>query len=366
MAKRLTFAYPGDLQTATGGYIYDRQVIERLQTLLGWEVTTAPLDERFPNVDQQICDWTAHQLAKTPDQHMLVIDGLALGAMGSSAQIISVRRPFIALVHHPLALESGLTTDDADWLMQSERQALRHAQGLVVTSPDTRQTLIEHYGVSDKPIAVVMPGVEKVAMPAPRAEQPAATRKTIHLLAVGTITPRKGYDILIAALGQLKGLSWHLRIVGDTQRSTITTKTLHQQIKALGLNDRVELMGTLAPKSLAHHYDESDAFVLTSRYEGYGMAYAEALCHGLPIVATGGGAVRTTLAGSGAKFVELNDRPSLILALRDVITNPQTRLTMRQSAVAFAKHLPTWDDTARQFAEAITAIHTASASHGPN
>lgn len=84
--------------------------------------------------------------------------------------------------------------------------------------------------------------------------------------------PRKGFDILAEALARGR-VCPHLSIAGDTTRDSATATALKNQINRLDLADRITMLGTLSPEALDRVYSESDAFVLASHYEGYGMAY---------------------------------------------------------------------------------------------
>ena len=350
MAHRLTLALPGDINTLTGGYIYDKRVLAELSRQ-GWEVSTLSLNARFPSVDDTVKEVTAQELAQVPAERDLIIDGLALGALGDHAQVVAAKRHFIALVHHPLALEAGLAPDAARQLHDSEAKALGHAQGVVVTSPTTRQTLIDQYGVSAGQIAVIEPGVDRPAV-LPVRTQPHDNRP-LKLLSVGAIVPRKGFDVLIDALAGLSALPWTLDLVGDDQRSVHTTTHLKQLIKQQGLTDRVRLVGTQSTEALANYYREADLFVLASHYEGYGMAYTEALAWGLPVVGTDGGASAQTLNTPAARIVAVNDVAQLLHVLRDVMTDQTQRADMQHAAREHANALPTWHSAAEQFAQAI-------------
>src|SRR5262249_51746054 len=139
----------------------------------------------------------------------LVIDGLALGVLPEIAADLSKRALLIALVHHPLALESGLSSAQADLFRKSERDALSVAARVVVTSPATARLLSADYNVPPNRITIARPGNDPVA-PAS-----ASTGGTVRLLSVGSFVPRKGYDVLIAALASVSDLPWHLTIAGD-------------------------------------------------------------------------------------------------------------------------------------------------------
>ena len=91
--------------------------------------------------------------------------------------------------------------------------------------------------------------------------------------------PRKGFDVLIAALAGLPDLPWRLSIAGDRTRDEKAVAQLDESILRHRLAHRVELLGALAAEKLEAVYDSADLFVLASRFEGYGMAYAEAIAH---------------------------------------------------------------------------------------
>ncbi len=352
MAKRLTLALPGDINTLTGGYLYDKRVAQALSEQ-GWDVQVLSLDARFPVVDEATCQVTAAELAQVPRDRMLVIDGLALGALGQHAQAIAGKRPFIALVHHPLALESGIDAVLAQTLHQSETAALAHAQGVLVTSPTTAHTLVEQYAVSQSQIHVVEPGVDKpAALPERRADH-----GPLKLLSVGALVPRKGFDVLIRALAGLKHLDWTLTVVGDDTRSPATANEIKALLAQHELNHRVQLLGALPPAQLAACYQTADVFVLASLYEGYGMAYVEAMAWGLPVVGTDGGAASQTLNTAAAKVVAAGNDQALADALRELITNANLRATMQAAARRHADKLSSWSTVGQQFARAVTQMH---------
>jgi glycosyltransferase involved in cell wall biosynthesis len=357
VARQLTFAYPGDLNTLTGGYIYDKQMVTQLRAL-GWQVDTLGLDPRFPMVSDQVRELTSQRLTNVAPHHQLVIDGLALGALGEHARLIANKRAFIALVHHPLALESGLDADTAQALRHSEQRALSYAQGIIVSSPTTKQTLVDDFAVDPHKIVVIVPGTDQPTTLAKQTSRVSDATHRVQLLSVGAIVPRKGFDVLIDALAGLGHLNWHLTIVGDDQRAPQTSAALRQLIVQHGLEQRVSLTGTQAASELAEHYARADVFVLASRYEGYGMAYTEALAWGLPVIGTNAGAGSDTLATAGAQTVPPDNTQALAQVLDDLIGNAGRRADMRLAALAYAKTLASWQDSGRRFADTLNQMHT--------
>ena len=348
MVGRVAFAVPGDLATLTGGYAYDRRMIAELEAL-GWEIDLVNLGDGFPHPGQEQRKIAQERLAAIPAGRPIVIDGLAFGVLPEVAMQLSPRHLLIALVHHPLAMETGLTAAQAGDLLASERAALATASRVVVTSATTATLLVVDYGVPDDRIVVACPGTDK----APAAH--GSADGIVRLLAVGAIVPRKGFDVLIGALATLTDLPWHLAIVGDRGRDPEAAAQLDADIMRYGLGSRVAVPGAVSHERLDELYAGADLFTLASRYEGYGMVFSEAIAHGLPIVATTAGAIPETVPVGAAMLVAPDDAAAFAAALRRAIEHPEERRRMAASARESALSFPNWQDSAKLFARALEA-----------
>ncbi|WP_434053755.1 MAG: glycosyltransferase family 4 protein [Roseibium sp.] len=345
----LYFAYPGELETPTGGYGYDRKIIAGLEDL-GWQVELVPLGAGFPFPAAETLSQAQTVLEGLPAGAQLVVDGLAFGVMPEAASLACGRLDLVALVHHPLCRETGLSEDEASGLFESERNALGHARHVIVTSHATATQVADLFGVAEERITIVLPGTEKQDFAA------RGSSGKLKLLSVGTVVRRKGYDLLFAALDGLRECDWHLDIVGGLDADPGCHAALLQQLSGLGLTDRVTFKGAVAPQDLSGFYRQADVFVLASRYEGYGMAYTEALAHGLPVIGSGGGAVADTLPDGAAIYCGTEDTGKLRSALKLLMTNESKRLDMSAAARRAAEALPDWRDAAAQFAVALGGV----------
>jgi glycosyltransferase involved in cell wall biosynthesis len=157
-------------------------------------------------------------------------------------------------------------------------------------------------------------------------------------------------------LAPLKNLPWRLAIAGDLTRDKATARQLDADITRHGLTDRIEVLGALPADRVAALYVASDVFVLASRFEGYGMAYAEALAHGLPVIGTTAGAIPDTVPPNAGVLVEPNDVKALTRTLRMLIENPKERQWLASGAREAGAALPTWEDSAKRLAGAIEAL----------
>src|SRR3954468_6575003 len=343
--RALTLVVPGPLETCSGGYEYDRRIIAGLRRI-GWAVDVRELDSSFPNPGTAALRDAREALASIPDWTPVVIDGLALGAMPDEVRRERKRLVLIGLVHHPLAREIGIDPAMAAQLEMSERNALSAVHRVVVTSRRTAAALAD-YDVEEERISVVEPGTE----PAPIAR--GSGSDVVRLVAVGTLIPRKGYDVLFAALAGVPGRHWHLTCAGSLERDPATASQLVRQLQELGLTGVVSLAGELDALALARVYDASDVFVLPTLYEGYGMAIAEALARGLPVISTATGAVADLVSDSAGILVPAGDVPALTAALSLVIGNPEARQRFAAGARLVREFLPTWDDAAMSFGQAV-------------
>jgi len=131
---------------------------------------------------------------------------------------------------------------------------------------------------------------------------------------------------------------------------------LDADIEAHGVCDRVAVLGAVPPERIIELFLASDVFVLASRFEGYGMALAEAIAHGLPVVSTMAGAIPQTVPAATGLLVPPDDAAALARALRRLIGDPAERRQLAMNAHAAASQLPTWQDSARLFAGAIETV----------
>jgi glycosyltransferase involved in cell wall biosynthesis len=346
--QHIAFAVPGDLATPTGGYGYDRRIIQELRQL-GWHVTVANIGDDFPFPSASRRATALARLSAVPAGCPIVLDGLAFGAL-PEAGALRYRTPLIALVHQPLALDPGLDTRQADTFRETERAALSAATRVVVTSDETARIVTADYDVPPQSISVVRPGNDPVS-PAPGSND-----GVVRLLSVGSVVPVKGYDVLIAALTTLIDMPWRLTIAGDRTRDPITAAQLDADIANHALGDKVAVLGAVPPERINELFLTSDVFVLASRFEGYGMALAEAIAHGIPVVSTMAGAIPQTVPAGTGLLVPPDDPADLALALRRLISDPAERRRLAINARAAAARLPTWQDSARLFVGAIEAV----------
>jgi glycosyltransferase involved in cell wall biosynthesis len=341
------FMVPGSLGQITGGYLFDRRIVDGLRAM-DRRVDVAELAGRFPDADEVARASLAATLASLPDGARAVIDGLALAAAEPCLARAAARLRLVAFVHHPLALETGLSESEAQRYAALERRLLPIFRGVICPSPRTASEMTA-YGVAR--VEIAPPGIEKPDRPPSRQRS-----GRVRLLSVATLTPRKGHLVLLDALARLHDLDWCLTLIGSLDRDPATTEAVRSRIAKHGLEERVELVGEWPPARLADAYAVADVFVLPSFHEGYGMAFAEAMAWGLPIVATRAGAIPETVPEGARRLVAPGDVVALTEALRALIGDPELRARLAAASRAHAATLPSWPEAVRRWAAAFDRL----------
>jgi glycosyltransferase involved in cell wall biosynthesis len=341
---RIAFFAPAPWQTISGGYVYDRAIVAGLRGA-GHAVEIVALPGSHPLPDAVALAAAAASWATLAPDDVAVIDGLALPAFAPLAEALAARGT-VALIHHPTSLETGLSEATREALHASERRLFPLLRRAIVTSADTAKRLVDQFDVAASRIVVVEPATPA----APRSDGP--SRPGCLILSVATLSPRKGHDVLLRALSRLMDLDWRLVIVGGAP-----DPILRQQLEALtaelGLAERVEFAGEIAPEHLAPYWEQAGIFALATYYEGYGMAIAEALRRGIPVAVTAGGAAATLVAPECGVICEPGDHAGLSRAMRRMIYDRPLRLDMAAAAWRVGETLPDWETQARRFAEAL-------------
>lgn len=347
MTRTIAFAVPGDIQTVTGGYLYDLNLMTALSDA-GLEVQHLAWGDSFPApTGPHMADALA-QLRSLPATTVALVDGLAFGALETEG-LRQIAAPLFALVHHPLALEPGLENSRASEMADRERANLEIARHIFVTSPHTGQMLRDEYAVAADKITVILPGFDHPA------DQTAVSKADPPLiLSVGLLAERKGHDVLLNALAQILDLHWQADIVGRDHEAGMTAR-LRSMIADLDLGSRVTLSGEVSKAGLHDRYRKATIFALATRYEGYGIVFGETMGYGLPIVSTTAGAVPETVGPDAGLLVAPDDAEAFAKALRQLLSDETARTACATASAKAAEKLASWQSSAMLVRDVIAA-----------
>ncbi len=338
-----------DPRRPSGGNVYDRHVCRGLAAL-GWSVHEHPVPGSWPWPDHVARSGLAEALDAVPDRGLVLLDGLVASTVPDILTTHGSRLRLAFLLHMPLG-EVDLRARPA------ERAALATAVAVVTPSRWARRWLLAGYGLHPARVHVAEPGVE---MPGPAHASAGGDR----LLCVGAVTPHKGHDVLVAALGELSDVPWSCAVAGALDVAPGFVEGLCREARRHGIAARLRFLGPLSEADLTSAYARADVLVLSSRAESYGMVVAEAVAHGLPVIATSVGGVPEALgrAADGrlpGLLVPAGDAPALAAAVREFLTDGSLRASLRQAAADRRNRLPRWSHTAGRVAQVLTAAARA-------
>lgn len=346
---RILFLTVGDPGRLTGGYLYHREVFARLRAR---SVVIDELSACGASVAEQLA--AAPGLGARVDPTLydaLVIDALARIVAAPWADTWRAARPLVAMIHELPSVAAGATTaDDLAW----EAPLLR-ADRLIAVSADGARALTARGAPPDR-IVVASGGFDRL-LPGRENELTDMSHSLIRLFAppfavcVAQWITRKGLLELVRAWARAAPPGWRLELVGETEADSKYAALVRQAITATP-EGCIVVRGPLGDAELAAAYAQAAFFVLPSRFEGYGLVYAEAMAYGLPIVACNVGPL-PELVGQAGLLVPPGDEGALAAALARLAGDPDLRAALSIAARRRAATLPTWDDTTRQFIHAL-------------
>ena len=324
--KEIFFAVPGDIKTQSGGYSYDRRLALELG-LQGRSLTHLELGASYPNPTNAHASHAALALLALPADSIVIIDGLALGAMDAEV-VAGLKAQLVALVHHPLALEGDLEPmTRRESLFDSERTNLRHAERVIVPSPHTAQLLMTDYSVPPDRITVARPGIDRPDGTASLMEpaldlvgwHPGATQRSRR--AFESSSEHQAIALARNAIaGPALDADYASSLAGSWPKSLAWRAGSHSRVKSVMTR-------------LSALYRSASLFALATRFEGYGMVFGEAMAHGLPIVSCAAGAVSETVPLAAARLVEPNDPSAFGAALAELLENHVLRAELASACL---------------------------------
>lgn len=257
--------------------------------------------------------------------------------------------------------------------INEETLLYRTCDEVIATTPDQLDMIVKDCGAPAEQVHMIPPGYDDNRF----FPVSAATRQAIRarlgfegkvVLAIGRLARNKGYDLLLDAFSvvapRIPDAVLHLAAGGSEQNANEQRilAELQAQAVALGLSGRVKFTGFVADADLADHYRAADAFVLSSRYEPFGMTAIEAMACGTPTVVTiHGGLFRAVTFGRHALYADTFDKEDLGISIVKVLRHPRLSHRLARMGAHKARSLFTWTGIAQQLISLIEERATALA-----
>jgi mannosylfructose-phosphate synthase len=257
--------------------------------------------------------------------------------------------------------------------INEETILFQHCDEVIATTPDQLDMIVKDYGAPAEQVHMIPPGYDDNRFFPISAASRNAVRQRLGfegkvVLALGRLARNKGYDLLIEAFSvvatRIPDAVLHLA-VGGTELNAGEQRILAElkdQAATLGLAGRVKFSGFVADADLADHYRAADVFVLSSRYEPFGMTAIEAMACGTPTVVTiHGGLFRAVTFGRHALYADTFDKEDLGISIVKVLRHPRLSHRLARMGAHKARSLFTWTGIAQQLTSLIEERATALA-----
>lgn len=370
---RLGLVIYDSLETISGGYLYDRRLVDYLRRQgqqveifsLPWRNYLSHLGDNFSpgvyrrlqqaRVDILLQDELNHPSLFWLNQRLKAGHSAAPAQgspPGSSLHILPrplADIPFISLVHHLRCSENH-----PRWLKRFyqtvERRYLASVDGFIFNSQTTRKEVQSLVG-DGQPFIVAHPAGDKFTPEITEMEIIARARDdgALRLIFVGNLIPRKGLHSLLKALSQASRDAFALTVVGRSDLDPAYSRQIQRLVIRYDLASQVRFLGQQTDAELALLLRSQHLMVVPSSYEGFGIVYLEGMGFGLPAIgSTTGGAVEVISQGINGFLVDPDD-PARLSSLLTSLHQDRQRLA-EMSLAARQRYLahPTWEQTGAQ------------------
>lgn len=344
MSLTVAFVGAGDPTRLTGGYLYHARVFDLLRANgVAIQEFSASAEAGF-GAQLEAARRRPSWFELAPAADVIVVDMLACVACRPWLSEWKARRPIVAMVHE---LPSIANNKVPAYVRDAEADLLRAARRVITVSRHGARLLVER-GVDSEHITIARPGCDRLPVShAPRRRTAAVPSRA---LCVAQWIPRKGIDILIGAWLRARPDA-RLELIGEAEADPVYAAQIRDLVMTAG--DSIIVRGPVDDAALSAAYRDADVFILPSHFEGYGMVYAEALLHGLPVIACDVGPVPEIVGPDAGILVPTRDVDALAAAINRFFGDSQLAATMTSAATRQARKLPTWQDTARCFHSAL-------------
>ncbi len=353
----------GNLDTLTGGYLYDRILVKYLQEHGSTvEIISLP-GAGYPR--HLLQNFSAHYFQRLKALHadVLIQDELNHPSLFMLNRRLRERvsYPIVSLIHLIRCCEPRPAWQNAVY-RQVERRYLSSVDAFIFNSVATRmqtgQLLSEAFAREARSV-VARPGCDRLHTEIDEAQIEARAHDDIlRLLFVGNVTPLKGLHLLIQALTQISDDRWTLTVIGNTDVQPAYTRAVLQQLNRNNLGKHVLFTGAITDNAeLSRYLSTSHVLVVPSAYEGYGIVYAEGMGYGLPAIgAKNGGAQEIITHRKDGLLVPAGDVMLLKSYLTELIDDRALLLNMSLNARRRYESLPRWDESMQKIRLFLTTL----------
>jgi glycosyltransferase involved in cell wall biosynthesis len=339
---KIGFLIYGSLDTLSGGYMYDRKLVEYLRAQ-GDEIEIISL--RWRNYAAHFTDNFSFRLPANLD--ILIQDELNHPSLIAANQRPHPY-PIVSLVHHLRCSELRPKWQN-DFYRVVEQKYLQNVDGFIFNSKTTRRVVNSFLGNS-KPEVVAYPPTDRFGEAVSEEEiRERAASNELKILFLGNIIERKGLHTLLNALHILQPSSLSLDVVGSLTTEPAYSEQMQDFVTVKGLSSVVHFHGSLNNEPLVEKLKQANVLVVPSSYEGFGIVYLEGMCFGLPAIGTTAGAAGEIIEHEKTGYlIQPNNQQALATHLSQLASNRDLLTELSLNARRRYAQQPAWNETANQ------------------
>ena len=349
----------GGLHQVSGGYIYDRKLVEHLRSQGDWvEVISLPwrgygyhlLDNLSPTLCGRL-ERAALDILLEDELNHPSLFWLNRRLRGR------VSYPIVSIVHHLRSSENRPAWQNRVY-QSIERRFLLSVDGFVFNS-ETTATVVARVTGCPKPGVVARPGGDRLVHRTDPSEimKRADDVTPLRVLFVGNVIPRKNLEILVAALTRLPKETWRLEVIGDTTTDSAYVNRIQNRINQAGLTSQIMFSGSCSDRDLASRFSESHVLAVPSSYEGFGIVYLEAMGFGVPVIASRDGAAHEIIThGQNGFLLPSGDTAGLARCLGEMHKNRQLLAQMSLAAFDTYHRHPSWSACGERIRDFLLSV----------
>lgn len=355
----MAFVTVGDTDRHTGGYLYHAYVFAGLRKE-GIEVEEYVASGASPEEQRRAMSNLGYRFDPRHFE-VIVVDALARIVCGPWLDRWREACPILAMVHE---LPSVTARTGYEVVLEHRfEEPLLRADRLITVSNHGR-FLLQSRGVPSERIHVVPPGFDRLSLLEVGECSTVRNETVVRVLCVAQLIPRKGILDLVRAWVARERPGAMLELIGETDADPTYATSVRAAIMGSS-SASITLSGPVDDAELKAAYAAADLFALPSRYEGYGIVYAEALAYGLPVIACDVGPIPELVGRDAAILVPPGDTEALSGALDLLLEDPVRQSRMSASARRRAHQLPRWKDTIARFWQVLEEVLASTDSRRP-
>jgi glycosyltransferase involved in cell wall biosynthesis len=338
----------GDLEILTGGFLYDRLLVDYLRAQ-GDEVEVIALPWRTygPHLTDNFSSSLLRRL-RAANLDVLIQDELTHPSLFLLNRRLKrqVQYPIVTLVHLLRCSEPRPACLNQLYAAV-ERQYLKSVDGAIFNCETTRATVERLMGDGLSGV-VAHPGRDHLHLGLSVQEITERARQSgpLQIISVANVVQNKGLSILIEALAHLPADTWRLTVTGSLKMEPRYVSAVRKQIAQAGLSRHIDLPGTVPNDEMPAYLAKSHLLVVPSYYEAFAIAYLEAMSFGLPVIASTAGGARELIAhGTEGFLLNPGDADRLAQYLQELTLDRERLLQMSLAAHRRIGAHPTWAES---------------------